>query len=71
MKRLKGVLEALSQIKHRGTTILVCPKCGKTKIHPERSVTSGFLPTVYVCNDCGYRGNLITEVNKEDPDKPN
>jgi predicted RNA-binding Zn-ribbon protein involved in translation (DUF1610 family) len=70
MKRLKGVLEALSQIKHRRTTILVCPRCGKTRILPERSVTLGFLPTVYVCEDCGYRGYLITEADEEDPDKP-
>ncbi len=70
MKRLKEVLEALGKIKYKGATTLVCPKCGATKIHPERSITLGILPTVYVCNDCGYRGHLVAETDDEDSEKP-
>jgi len=70
MKRLRGVLEVLGEMRHRGATILVCPRCGKTNIYPERSVTLGFLPTIYICRECGYRGHLIAEADDEKPEKP-
>jgi len=66
MKWLKEVLEALSKIKHKGMTPLVCPRCGTNNIRPEKSVTLGLLPTVYVCNDCGYRGHVVAEMDNED-----
>lgn len=66
MKRLKGILEALRRVRHRRTSIKVCPRCGKSNIRPEGSLGFGFLPVIYICEDCGYRGYLIIEVDEED-----
>ncbi|MFB0543826.1 MAG: hypothetical protein ACETVR_03495 [Candidatus Bathyarchaeia archaeon] len=66
MKRLKGTLEALRRVKNRGTRLRVCPSCGKSNIRPEGSLGFGVLPVIYICKDCGYRGHLIIEVDKED-----
>jgi len=65
VKRLKGALEALRRVRRTRTNLKICPRCGKANIRPEGSLGFGFLPITYVCEDCGYRGHLIIEVDEE------
>lgn len=65
MKRLKGTIELLRQMRHKPRSIKVCPRCGNNNIRPERSLGFGFLPVTYLCDDCSYRGHLIIETDKE------
>lgn len=45
----------------------ICPKCGSEKIHQDTRDFLGFLgggPN-YVCEECGYKGKLVLEVDSE------
>ncbi|RLI32573.1 hypothetical protein DRO56_03305 [Candidatus Bathyarchaeota archaeon] len=64
MKTLRGFLEALRQIRRGRGGLKVCPRCGKSHIRMEK-MGLGFLPAIYVCEDCGYRGHLIVEVDEK------
>lgn len=66
MERLKEALKALRRVRYRRASSKICPRCGKSNIRPEGSLGFGFLPIIYVCEDCGYRGHLIIEVDEED-----
>ena len=60
----KEFLKALRKGK-RG--LLVCPVCGSKniKIMP---YTGWLLPSTYMCEDCGYIGYLVLEVDEYDKD---
>ncbi len=32
------------------------------------SESYGILPQKYVCDDCGYEGNIVLELEEEDPE---
>jgi len=66
---LKNMIEILKKLKHSKPSIILCPKCGSTKIHPASSLDSWLMPTIYVCDDCGYRGPIIMEIEKEEPEE--
>jgi len=37
-----------------------CPKCKSQEIFPE---AGGYVGSIYVCKDCGYRGSFVLEVD--------
>ena len=37
-----------------------CPKCKSQQIFPE---VGGYVGSIYVCKDCGYRGSFVLEVD--------
>ncbi len=43
--------------------ILVCPVCGSTNIYYEAGMITG---EKYRCNDCGYVGSFIIEIDEKD-----
>lgn len=56
----------LRRSRHEAAGKMVCPRCGKSRIHPGGSLGWGMLPVAYVCEDCGYRGHLVVEVDVDD-----
>lgn len=69
MKRLKNTLETLRRVKYIRSSLRVCPKCGRSNLKLDNSVGLGFLPAIYICKDCGYRGHLIIEADVENQKK--
>lgn len=45
-----------SKKKQNEKYVKFCPRCKSINVFPEKSTLQilGFLPTRYVCNDCGY-----------------
>lgn len=37
-----------------------CPKCKSQEIFPE---VGGYVGSIYICKDCGYRGSFVLEVD--------
>ncbi|NLD56528.1 MAG: TFIIB-type zinc ribbon-containing protein [Methanomicrobiales archaeon] len=40
-----------------------CPKCKSQEIFPE---VGGYVGSIYICKDCGYRGSFVLEVDSSD-----
>lgn len=45
------------------TKFKICPECGSTNIYYEAGMILG---EIYKCNDCGYIGSLILEIDEKD-----
>lgn len=66
MEALKGILDALKNVKYRGPEPIYCPKCRSSKIFPKANF--GILPKNYQCKECGYEGFLVLEMDTEELD---
>jgi transcription elongation factor Elf1 len=66
MKPLENVREVLKTLKHRKPTQIYCPRCCSPKISLSSSLDYWLTPKKYVCNNCGYTGSIIMELEKEE-----
>lgn len=67
MQRLKEIIDILKQSKHSTPRPVFCPKCQSPKVKLKESY--GILPQQYHCEECGYEGTLILELEPEE-EKP-
>jgi predicted RNA-binding Zn-ribbon protein involved in translation (DUF1610 family) len=51
----------------RGKTLLLCPKCGSTRIS---LIAGSILGQVYHCQKCDYQGSLVFETEVRDDGTP-
>ena len=42
--------------------VKICPKCKSLKINIANKLTTGFLPSEYICNNCKYSGYIFPEI---------
>ncbi len=71
MGLLKNLRDTLNVTKRRSSAIKVCPGCGNPKIrlssredvYPTKMY--GITPMQYVCEECGYKGPVVMEVEEE------
>ncbi|MGQ9545199.1 MAG: hypothetical protein ACUVQX_05380 [Candidatus Bathycorpusculaceae bacterium] len=66
MKLLKNLREVFGMLKHRKPTKIYCPRCGSPKIHLSSSLDYWLTPKKYVCENCGYTGPIVMELEKEE-----
>jgi len=60
------VRELFKSIKHRGPTVIFCPRCCSPKIKLAAGLTIGGLaPKQYYCENCGYVGTVVMELEEE------
>ena len=64
MPRLNEIIDILKQSKHSIPRPVFCPKCQSPKIKLKESY--GILPVMYHCDDCGYEGPLILELEPDE-----
>jgi predicted RNA-binding Zn-ribbon protein involved in translation (DUF1610 family) len=64
MKKLNGVRDVFKNTKHKKITTIYCPKCASKKIHIYNSLSYGFTTKLYLCDECGYNGPIIMELEK-------
>jgi predicted RNA-binding Zn-ribbon protein involved in translation (DUF1610 family) len=62
MGELFNTIRNLKRDQHH---LRICPKCGSAKIREVSSLGGWILPSRYVCDDCGYDGYLLLELEKE------
>ena len=57
--------------KERKSYIKFCPKCSSIDIYQDKSAMQslGFLPTKYICNNCGYTSFNFPEIDVDELDK--
>lgn len=58
------IIEILKKSKHSSPKPVFCPSCNSPKIRLKESY--GILPQLYHCENCGYEGTLVLELEPED-----
>ncbi|HDD69585.1 MAG TPA: hypothetical protein ENG19_00500 [Candidatus Bathyarchaeota archaeon] len=66
MKLLQNLREVLKTLKHRRPSKIYCPRCGSPKIHLSSSLDYWLTPKKYFCENCGYTGPIVMELEKEE-----
>jgi len=71
LKNLREILGGLKRKKLREPTLNFCPRCRSSKIKVSSSFDAyprmyGLTPRQYVCEDCGYRGPIVLELEEEE-----
>ncbi|MBN2334042.1 hypothetical protein JXL21_00685 [Candidatus Bathyarchaeota archaeon] len=64
MPGLKGLKDTRFKVTHRTPKPVFCPVCRSHKVKIKESY--GILPQMYHCEDCGYEGTLILELEEEE-----
>ncbi|MDR2204033.1 MAG: transposase [Nitrososphaerota archaeon] len=62
-------LDIFKNIKHRKPSGIFCPRCASPKIHSLSSFDLWLTPQSYVCDECGYKGLLVMELDKNTDEK--
>jgi hypothetical protein len=70
MKKLDGFRDVFKNVKYRKPTQIFCPRCCSPKIGLNSSLDVWLTPRQYHCENCGYTGILVMELeeNKENAD---
>ena len=58
--------EVIRRLRHGGSGVRVCPRCGSPRIRRMGGLSGWLLPTIYICPDCGYQGPIVLELEKEE-----
>jgi len=66
MKLLRNIREVFETLKRRKPSKIYCPRCGSPKIHLSSSLDYWLTPKKYVCENCGYVGPIVMELEKEE-----
>jgi predicted RNA-binding Zn-ribbon protein involved in translation (DUF1610 family) len=70
--RFHDIAETLRNLKHKKSGFQLCPKCGSPSILGVGSLDGWLLPTKFTCEDCGYSGYLLMELDEsKEPKKEN
>ncbi|MEM3464180.1 MAG: hypothetical protein QXL91_04890 [Candidatus Bathyarchaeia archaeon] len=66
MRFLEDLREVFKALKHREPSKIYCPRCGSSRIHLSSSLDYWLTPKKYVCDECGYKGQIVMELEKEE-----
>jgi len=66
MKLLQNIREVFKTLKYRKPSKIYCPRCGSPKIRLSSSLNYWLTPKKYVCENCGYVGAIVMELEKEE-----
>jgi predicted RNA-binding Zn-ribbon protein involved in translation (DUF1610 family) len=66
VKLLENIREVFRMLKYRKPSKIYCPRCGSPKIRLSSSLDYWFTPKKYVCENCGYIGPIVMELEKEE-----
>jgi len=65
MKKADGIREVFKTFKYRKPTQIFCPRCASPKIRLSSGLDLWLTPKNYVCENCGYTGLIVMELEKE------
>ncbi|MGE5533251.1 MAG: hypothetical protein ACM3UN_02750 [Bacillota bacterium] len=71
MKKIDSIRDVLKNTKHRKPCQIYCPRCASPKIQLSSSLAVWLTPKQYFCEDCGYLGIIVMELEKEDETETN
>jgi ssDNA-binding Zn-finger/Zn-ribbon topoisomerase 1 len=61
--------DTMKNLKHSGPAPKICPACGSMKVKQQGSLNGWLIPAVYVCEECGYAGGIVLELEEESDDQ--
>lgn len=65
MKDLGSVRDVFTNAKRRRPSQIFCPRCASPKIRLSNSLDYWLTPKQYYCEECGYLGIVVMELEKE------
>ena len=65
MKKLDDLREVFKNAKRRKPSQIFCPRCASPKIHLSSGLDLWLTPKSYVCDECGYNGVIVMELEEE------
>jgi predicted RNA-binding Zn-ribbon protein involved in translation (DUF1610 family) len=68
MKLLQDLRDVFKTLKRRAPAKIYCPCCGSPKIRLSTSLEYWLTPKKYLCENCGYTGPVVMELEKEESD---
>lgn len=71
MKKIDGIRDVFKNVKHRKPTQIYCPRCASPKIALSSSLAVWLTPKQYYCEECGYLGIIVMELEKEESEEEN
>ena len=69
MKKPDGIRDILKNAKHCKPTQIYCPRCASPKIALSSSFAVWLTPKQYFCENCGYLGIIVMELEKDETEK--
>jgi hypothetical protein len=69
MKKSDGIRDILKNAKHRKPNQIYCPRCASPKIALSSSLAVWLTPKQYYCENCGYLGIIVMELEKDETEK--
>ena len=66
MKKTEGIRDVFKNVKHRKPTQIYCPRCASPKIQLSSSLAVWLTPKQYYCENCGYLGIIVMELEKDE-----
>ncbi len=64
MTFLHDVVEVIRKLNHHKRSKTYCPRCSSPNIHLDDRADYWLAPPKYVCDQCGYRGPIVMEIEK-------
>lgn len=65
MKKLDDIREVFKTVRHRKPCHIFCPRCASPKINLTTGLAIWLTPKQYYCEDCGYVGTIVMELEEE------
>jgi len=62
---LRNLRDVAKNLKHRSASPKLCPRCGGSKLRLSTRFDIWLFPEQYVCSECGYKGPVTLELEKE------
>ena len=69
MKKTDDIRDVLKSAKHRKPTQIYCPRCASPKIKLSSSLAVWLTPKEYYCENCGYRGIIVMELEVDEKEE--
>jgi len=69
VKKTDGIRDVFKHAKHRKPCQIYCPRCASLKIALSSSLAVWQTPKEYFCEDCGYRGIIVMELEADEKGK--
>jgi len=66
MKKVDSFRDILKNTKRRKPSQIFCPRCCSPKIQLASSLAVWLTPKQYLCDNCGYQGILVMELEPEE-----
>jgi transposase-like protein len=63
---ISSIRDVMKSLKHRRPSKIYCPRCASSNIHLFSNLDYWLVPKRYVCEDCGYNGPIVMELEKDE-----